>query len=190
MTGAPCYESLRVDISTRYIVAAEVPDKRVSGMPIDVLRLSESELENLMENHRQKRATHLPAYIDAMRELERRKGKGLNFEKSYRLILQAAQEKRYLSYKELADGSEAKFEKVFFSLPHHLLQLCEYAHLHGWPMLSAIVVNKPNVSTGEMEDETLKGFIKAARQLGYEITDDEAFLKEQQQRVFEWAKSL
>ena len=57
-------------------------------------------------------------------------------------------------------------------------------------MLSAIVVNKPNVSTGEMEDETLKGFIKAARQLGYEITDDEAFLKEQQQRVFEWAKSL
>lgn len=157
-------------------------------MPIDVVKLSESELENLMENHRQKGATHLPAYIAAMRELERRKGKGLDFEKSYRLIIHAAKEERFLSYKELADGSEAKLASVHYSLGHHLGQLVEYAHLNGWPMLSAIVVNKPNVATGKMEPDTLKGFIGAARQLGHEVTDDEAFLKEQQKRVFEWAK--
>ena len=39
-----------------------------------------------------------------------------------------------------------------------------------------------------MEPDTLKGFIGAARQLGYEVTNDEAFLKEQQNLVFEWAK--
>jgi hypothetical protein len=50
----------------------------------------------------------------------------------------------------------------------------------GWPMLSAIVVNKPNVQTGDMEPETLRGFVAAARELGYPITDQVAFLKEQQ----------
>ncbi len=55
-------------------------------------------------------------------------------------------------------------------------------------MLSAIVVNKQNVNTGKMEAETLKGFIDAARALGYLINDEKCFLKEQQQCVFEWAR--
>jgi hypothetical protein len=55
-------------------------------------------------------------------------------------------------------------------------------------MLSAIVVNKPNVTTGRMEPKSLKGFVGAARELGYTVTDEDAFLKEQQQRVFEWAQ--
>jgi hypothetical protein len=56
-------------------------------------------------------------------------------------------------------------------------------------MLSAVVVNKQNVASGSMEPETLKGFIAAARELGFSITDEETFLREQQRRVFEWAKS-
>ena len=55
-------------------------------------------------------------------------------------------------------------------------------------MLSAIVVNKPNVETGKMEPDTLKGFIGAARELGYPITDEQTFLREQQARVFAWAR--
>jgi hypothetical protein len=55
-------------------------------------------------------------------------------------------------------------------------------------MLSAIVVNKPNVDSGRMEPATLKGFIGAARLLGYAVTDEKAFLKEQQARVFASAK--
>jgi hypothetical protein len=38
-----------------------------------------------------------------------------------------------------------------------------------------------------MEPETLKGFIGAARELGYQVADEQAFLREQQTRVFEWA---
>lgn len=56
-------------------------------------------------------------------------------------------------------------------------------------MLSAIVVNKPNVDSGRMELKTLKGSIGAARQLGYVITSEEAFLREQQARVFAWAQN-
>lgn len=40
-----------------------------------------------------------------------------------------------------------------------------------------------------MEPETLKGFIGAARLLGYPVTDEEAFLREQQERVFAWAST-
>jgi hypothetical protein len=38
-----------------------------------------------------------------------------------------------------------------------------------------------------MEPETLKGFIAAARDLGYSVSDEEGFLREQQDRVFAWA---
>jgi len=55
-------------------------------------------------------------------------------------------------------------------------------------MLSAIVVNKPNVASGRMEPETLKGFIAAAKELGLSVTDEETFLRDQQRLVFEWAK--
>jgi hypothetical protein len=41
-----------------------------------------------------------------------------------------------------------------------------------------------------MEAETLKGFIGAARLLDYPVTDEEAFLNEQQARVFAWAMIL
>jgi hypothetical protein len=79
--------------------------------------------------------------------------------------------------------------QAHYAIGGHLWDLVEYAHRKGWPMLSAIVVNKPNVDSGRMELKTLKGFIGAARQLGYVITSEEAFLREQQARVFAWAQN-
>lgn len=38
-----------------------------------------------------------------------------------------------------------------------------------------------------MEPTTLKGFIEAARALGYSVKDEEQFLREEQDRVFDWA---
>ena len=70
----------------------------------------------------------------------------------------------------------------------HLWNLVEYSHLRHGILFSAIVVNTPNVASGKMETETLKGFVGAARLLDYTITDEQAFLKEQQARVFEWAQ--
>jgi hypothetical protein len=74
-------------------------------MPISVEILSIGELENLIENHRRQRATNTPLYLDALRELEKRKTKGLDFDRSLSIILQAAREGRFLSYKERADFS-------------------------------------------------------------------------------------
>jgi hypothetical protein len=158
-------------------------------MPINVSDLSVPELENLVNNHRRNNATAKPLYVDALQELEKRKGKGLDFNKSLVIILQAAKERRFLSYKELADGSEADWGQVHYAIGGHLWNLVEYAHRKGWPLLSAIVVNKPNVATGAMEPETLKGFIAAAHDLGIPVTDEVAFLKDEQAKVFAWAQS-
>jgi|SRR5882762_4819059 hypothetical protein len=158
-------------------------------MPINVSELSVPQLENLVSNHRRNNATGEPLYLDALQELEKRKGKGLDFTKSFAIIVEAAKEHRFLSYKELADRSEADWGQVHYAIGGHLWSLVEYAHRKGWPLLSAIVVNKPNVATGAMEPETLKGFIAAAHDLDIPVTDEVAFLREEQAKVFAWAQS-
>ena len=132
--------------------------------------------------------TSEPVYVEALAEQARRFGKGLDFNKSYNAILRSAADDRFISYKDLADASGAEWSRVHYSMNNHLWSLVEYAHRKGWPMLSAVVVNKPNVASGDMEPESLKGFIAAAKELGLTITDEKAFLRDQQRRVFEWAK--
>ena len=156
---------------------------------IDVVRLDTERLRNLVANYRTKRATDSPVYLNALRELEQRTGRGLDFDKSYEAIRGAARGRRFLSYKELADASGAEWSKVHYEMGGHLWRLVEYAHRKGWPMLSAIVVNQPNVATGKMEPDTLKGFIRAARDLDYVVTNESDFLKEQQDLVFRWGGS-
>ena len=156
-------------------------------MPIDVTNLSDDELKNLIANHRRLKATTASVYLEALREFQIRKGKGLEFDKSFRIIKAAAKKRLFFSYKDLADASGADWNQVHYSIPGHLWDLVEFAYRNGWPMLSAIVVNKPNVESGTMEPETLRGFVGAARELGYSITDEQGFLREQQARVFEWA---
>jgi hypothetical protein len=158
-------------------------------MPVDVNKLTKDQLRNLISNHRNRDQTDAPLYLEALAESARREGQGLNFHKTMIIVRQAARERRFLSYKDLADASGVEWGKAHYAIGSHLWQLVEYAHLKGWPLLSAIVVNKPNVATGIMEAETLKGFIEAARLLKYHVTDEKTFLCEQQQQVFEWAQS-
>lgn len=148
---------------------------------------NDQELRNVIDNHRKNGKLHEPYYLVALEELARRKGKGLDFQKSFDLIRKAAGERRFLSYKELADASGSDWSKVRYAVNTHLGDLIDYAHGKGWPLLSAIVVNQQNVTTGDMEPTTLKGFVEAARALGYAVADEMGFLREQQERVFTWA---
>ncbi len=158
-------------------------------MPIDVTKLSDEQLKNLIENHQRQNARSAPIYKEALCEREARKANGLDFDKSFRIIKAAAKQGHCVSYKDLADASGADWGKAHYAIGGHLWDLVEFAHLNNWPMLSAIVVNKSNVGSCRMEPETLKGFIGAARLLGYVITDEEAFLREQQDKVFAWASA-
>jgi hypothetical protein len=153
----------------------------------DVIKFSDQQLKNIIDNHRRKGVTDSSVYIAALAEQARRKGHGLDFDKSFAVIRRAAEQGRFVSYKELADASGADWNRVHHAIGSHLWLLVEYAHRKGWPMLSTIVVNKHNVGTGEMEPGTLKGFIAAARDLQLSVTDERSFLREQQDQVFAWA---
>jgi hypothetical protein len=120
-------------------------------MPINIETLATRELENLIDNHRRRHASDAPLYLDAFRELGKRKDKGLEFDKSLSIILQAVKECRFLGYKELAASSGVIWNQARFAMNQHLWKLVEYSHLRHKILFSAIVVNTPNVATGKMD---------------------------------------
>lgn len=158
-------------------------------MPIDPTKLSDEGLQNLIENYRRKKATHEKIYSDAIAEQGRRKGKGLNFETTVRVVREAALRGEFISYGEVAEASGADWKKVRHAIGPHLDDLIEYCHLHGLPLLSAIVVNKPNLKTGELDPDSLKGFIAGVRRVEIPVGDERAFLKQSQKEVFDWARA-
>ncbi|MCM5557364.1 hypothetical protein [Pleomorphomonas sp. JP5] len=152
-----------------------------------VAEWDDSELANLVANYQRQGKVNDAYYLELLSEQARRKGAGLNFDKTFRAVLKAARDRRFLSYKQLADESGVEWVKVRYAMNKHLDDLLEFAHGKGWPLASAIVVNQQNLADGSLEASSLKGFCDAARRLGYAVTDEAVFLREQQERVFDWA---
>jgi len=154
---------------------------------MDLNAKSDQQIRNLIDNHERLGETSRPLYLRALAERARRSAPELDLQKSFDCILSSAKAGRFLSYRDIADASGADWSKVRHKVPAKLWDIVQYAHRHGWPMLSAIVVNKPNIATGKMEPATLRGFCEAARLLGHEVADPGSFLADQQKAVFEWA---
>lgn len=70
----------------------------------------------------------------------------LDLNKTYRTILDAARNKHFICYGDPAKANDAEWRKVRRKINHHLWELVNIAAERKWPMLSAIVVNKQNVS--------------------------------------------
>lgn len=150
---------------------------------------TDAELKNIIANHEAKRLRNADSYLAAPREWETRHGAGFNFDRSMDLIRKAARERRCLSYKQLADHSNIPWAKARHAVGPHLDRLCHYAYGKGWPLLTAIVVNQENIATHTLNPQSLAGFIKTAEQLiDAPINDREAFLRDEQERVFAWAE--
>ena len=156
-------------------------------MPID---WEKADLDALIANFRSKGVISHPVFLEAMERRERKGPNALDFKKTLVAVREAAAHGRFLSYKAVAEASDVAFEKVHWSVGSHLLRLLEYARGHGWPPLSAIVVNIQHVDTGRMEESALQGFLSGARAVGYEVAgDDETALRSLQQAVFAWARA-
>jgi len=108
----------------------------------------------------------------------------LDLKTTYGAIVAAAKERRFLTYGEIAAANDVDWNKVYRAINIHLDKLVGEATKHEWPLLTAIVVSQPNVKTGKLEGAALEGFINAARKRGYQVSDPEAFVQEQQEQVF------
>lgn len=113
----------------------------------------------------------------------------LDLKKTYRAVLDAARDRRFISYGDLANANDAEWNKVRYKMNLHLGQLVEFAVANDWPLLSAIVVNKKDTKNGDLKGKALKGFIDFAKELDFDIGDQTSFVKQQQQAIFKWAQN-
>ncbi|MDF2096604.1 AAA family ATPase [Aquibaculum arenosum] len=111
----------------------------------------------------------------------------LNLQTTYRTIINAARERRFISYGDLAKANGAQWHHVRYKMNTHLGDLVKIAAGRNWPLPSAIVVNKTNLKTGTLDGTAREGFIAAAKEFGYEVNDPAAFVEHQQEALFEWA---
>lgn len=113
----------------------------------------------------------------------------LDINKTYAAILSAAKQRHFISYGDLADASGVPWSQARRPMPQQLGKLATIAHEKGWPLLSAIVVNKENLQSGHIDGTALEGFLSAAKMVGLTVDDPQAFVRDQQQKVFDWARS-
>jgi 5-methylcytosine-specific restriction protein B len=112
----------------------------------------------------------------------------LSINNSYRAILAAARQGRFISYGEVAAASDVDWKKARRPMPPHLDRLLQICHERGWPLITSIVVSKGNLESGKLDGESLSGFVAGVKKLGVSIDNPQAFLEEQQQAVFAWAQ--
>ncbi|MDO9708442.1 hypothetical protein [Paracraurococcus lichenis] len=99
-----------------------------------------------------------------------------------------AEARHFLSYGDVAAASGVPWNAARRRMDPHLFDLCRRATARGWPLLSALVVDKPSVAHGAMRGRPLVGFARAAERCGRIIGGDAAsFLADEQQHVFAWA---
>ncbi|CAN5407351.1 hypothetical protein BH09PSE1_BH09PSE1_11310 [soil metagenome] len=111
----------------------------------------------------------------------------LNLDKSIAAILDAAQRAKFISYGDVAKANGIEWSFAMNRLmPKHLDMILAKSDAKGWPLITSIVVNKPNILSGKLEDTALMGFISGAKGLGYEVAeaDRQVFLEEQQRETF------
>ena len=111
----------------------------------------------------------------------------LDLQTTYRAILDAARERNFISYGDLAKANGAEWNKVRYPIYQQLGYLMEIAAKQRWPFPSSIVVRKPNVAKGTLDGKSKEGFISAAEGLGINVQNPEKFIKDHQERMFEWA---
>ena len=114
----------------------------------------------------------------------------LDVDKSIEAIRSAAAERKFISYGSVARASDVLWSaKVRSLMRPHLEGVCEKMLGEAGAMISAIVVNKTNLVSGELDPQSLTGFIDCARRLGLGVVDDrDKFLREQQTLTFAWGE--
>lgn len=159
--------------------------------PLDLISKSDVEIDNWIANHERLKKTDSDLYRGLIAERNRRFGRGLKIEVSMRLLSEAAKAGRFVSYGELAEANGIVWSKArhLMNGKHgHLDDLLAYCNAHRLPLLTAIVVQKGKLDSGEMDDFTLAGFVEGAQRIGRDVTDSKIFLQKCQDECFAWGQ--
>lgn len=161
-------------------------------MTFDAARFTDAELERLIGYLKRNGLAGDPRYAAAVAESEARHGRGLTLDSTLAMIRAAVREDRFLTYKELSDGSGRRWgQGAMAEVNAHLGRLCDWARARGLPMFSAWVVRKDSLPRGRLSGSALKGFLDYARSLGHDPGATEAeqagFVEAQRAAIRAWA---
>ena len=151
---------------------------------------SDADIDQWITNHERAGKTRAPLFQELIVERNRRHGKGLDISTSIAAMTRSARESRYISYGDLAASNGMTWSKArpLMSGKHsHMDDLLAYCHSHEMPLLTSIVVGRDHIDTGEMDEETIDGFVAGIRRLGVSVSEPVEFLKQCQSECFEWA---
>jgi hypothetical protein len=152
---------------------------------------SDDELESWINNHEKRGVTDTDLYRSLLEERARRNSTGLNAETSLRHLLGVAKQHKFTTYGDVAKANGVSWNVARHAMNGeggHLDNLLDICHARGMPLLTALCVNQNSVDTGDLSDDSMKGFIKGAKRLGYLVTDEQEFLRECQRASFSWAE--
>jgi ribosomal protein S25 len=155
----------------------------------DMSGFDDHNLEFIIDGFKNGRHSDERLYVNALAEQGRRQHKGLVFDTTVAAIRAAAAERRFITYGEIASANGVSWSVARRPMNKHLEAVVEWAARNGLPLITAIVVDQPAVGTGAMSDSAMSGFMRAARKFGHIVTDERAFLGDQQQAVFYWART-
>ncbi len=160
----------------------------------DLAAKTDAEINQWIINHESAKATETQLYKDLLEERVRRgEGAGrLEIQKSLTALTQAARERRYLTYGDLAAASNVPWTKARHQMngaKGHLDRLLEVCHARGLPLLPAICVNESGRQTGKLEHNALIGFCVGARRLGKHFSDEESFHRQSAEACFDWGRA-
>ena len=109
---------------------------------------------------------------------------GLDIQITYRAILDAAREKGFITYSDLAERHGAKIRNVRSVLIAQLNDLLKICYRKGFPAMSVIVV-------GDRQEELtggyLRGFANGAKVAGWDVRNAVAFAYLHKKKLIEWA---
>lgn len=110
----------------------------------------------------------------------------LDLETTYRAILQAARKRTFITYGEIAAANGVAPAVAQAQLPAGLERLMRVCHDEGWPFVPTIVFHDPalgHAGSAAYRDR----LVTVARSFGIFISDANAFIRTEQDRVFDWA---
>jgi len=161
---------------------------------MDLSAKTDQELNQWIANHE-----HAPGgtarslYGELLEERARRSQtkQRLKLDRSLEHLRQAAIRQACTSYGELAAASDVDWKVARHEMngaTGHLDRLLDLCHARSLPLLTAICVNQDSVSTGELSEAALTGFVAGARRLGMLITDPRSFHHRCRDECWEWGR--
>jgi hypothetical protein len=159
---------------------------------MDLRTKTDDELDQWIVNHEGKEGgTSRPLYRQLLEERARRAQvtQKLSLEKSLAHLKATARTRICTTYGDLAAASGVEWSQARHQMNGsggHLERLLDLCHARELPLLTAICVNQSGVTTGDLGEDALAGFVAGARRLGFLITDGREFHHRCRDECWEW----